>query len=343
MMKYFTFFGLLLFTLCASAQIPSDCTIPSVLREAYERDVAGLAIERLQDQGGPNSELIKIPDIVTDSILAGMAAIFDLAGTLPEADSVFNRYCVHDNFGSLASFGFLVGVDTDSPIAQAWSEGNTLTGNAILDTLLTTYGFTLQNYFSFGAAAFTTDRYLNLFALADSITASVPGILYGEPDYLIGGAGQIHYSIDSEGHQFYDFSYEWNDCFDGCDNFYTWSFQVTPDCEVLFLGTNQGGVFGLEELPAPTDCMLTTGTENLIAYPRFQLFPNPATESLRWRAALAPEQGSWRIYNAQGQLLRQGDWSLQEIDLRTWNAGSYWLQAFDEQGQFLFQRAWVKQ
>lgn len=332
---------LLLLTTTAWGQIPSDCTIPQVLREAYDTDVKGMAIKRMQAQNSPDGELIEIPQTVQDSILEGMAAIFNLSSTLPEADSVFNKYCVHDNFGSPAVFGFIIGVDTASPMADAWSQGNLLTGNTILDDLLTNYNFTLQNYFSFGAGVFYTDRILNLFALADSITASVPGVEYGEPDFFIGNAGRINYSTDQQGNRLYEFRYEWNDCFDGCDNYYSWFFTVSPNCDVTFTGTDEGGFFGIEDLPEPTNCQLTTGIDAPIAYPDFNLFPNPTSDQLNWQNA--PEDGSWRMYNAQGQLVQQGQWAVDKIDVSNWVNGIYWLQAISQDGKTLFQRSWLKQ
>lgn len=322
------------------SQIPSDCTIPDVLREAYDRDVKGMAIKRMQAQNSPDNALIEIPAAVQDSILEGMAAIFNLSNELPEADSVFNRYCVHDNFGSPALLGFIVGVDTNSPIAQAWAQGSTLTGNAILDNLLTTYNFTLQNYISFGAGVLYTDQYLNLFALADSITASVPGVSYAEPDYIIGNAGRIDYSTDELGNRLFEFRYEWNDCFDGCDNFYSWFFTVTPDCSVTFTGTDEGGFFGIEALPAPTDCQLTTGVKELGLFPDFRLFPNPTNNTLHWQAA--PEHGFWQIHNAQGQLVQRGQWSSKAVEVAHWPAGLYYLSGYSASGEKVLKKAWVK-
>lgn len=65
----------------------------------------------------------------------------------------------------------------------------------------------------------------------------IVGIEYVELDYLIGGVGCIGYNIDFDGICFYEFCYEWNDCFDGCDNFYIWNFVVVLDCSVIFMGS----------------------------------------------------------------------------------------------------------
>lgn len=340
-MKSITTFLFVIIVSALQAQIASDCTIPAQLQDNYDRDVKGLAMKRMQAQNSPDNLLIDIPQIVQDSIYEGMAAILNTIDILPEADSVFNLYCVHDNFSSPAVFGMIIGVDTESPIATAWEGGNTFTGNMVLDTLLNEYGFVLQNYFTFGAGVLYSDNIWNTFALADSITNSVPGIEYVEGDLLIGGAGRIGYNTDESGNRYYEFRYEWNDCFDGCDNFYTWNFIVSPDCSVTFTGSDQGGVFGTEPLPAPTDCQLFTDTDNLIPVDDLLLFPNPGSDQLFWRNA--PATGSWQLFNINGQRLQSGNWQEPHIDTQDLAPGVYWLQIRDNSGTALGYRKWIKQ
>ena len=340
-MKYLTLSLLIIFLSSPIyAQITSDCTVLAELAEAYDKDVKGLVIKRMQALNSPDQSLIEIPQIWQDSILEGMAAIFN-APDLPERDSVFDLYCVHDQFSSPALLGFIIGVDTNTPMADAWSAGELLTGNAILDTLLVKYNFELTNYFSFGAGVFYTDQYLNLFALADSIVSSVPGVSYGEPDYLIGGAGQIVYVTDEPGNRYYDFRYEWNDCFDGCDNFYTWKFVVSPQCEVEFLGTEEGGVFGLENLPEPVNCLLTDVEQDLEKRTQFEIFPNPVSEEL---FISDPETLiQWRIFDNWGRMVKQGIMQHSTISVEDLIPGIYWLYTANTEGKPYPVQAFVKE
>lgn len=340
-MRLFTTLLLIVFCSTAWAQVPSDCSIPALLRTTYDRDVKGLAMKRMQAQNSPDNRLIEIPAIVQDSIYEGMAAILNTMSEIPEADSVFNLYCVHDNVNSPAVFGMIIGVDTDSPIATAWDNGSTLTGNGILDTLLSDHGFVLQNYLSFGAGVLYSNEIWNIFAIADSLTGSVPGIEYVEPDFLIGGAGRIEYSTDEMSNRYYSFRYEWNDCFDGCDNFYTWNFTVAPDCSVTFTGTEEGGVFGLENLPDPVNCMLFTDTDEVVAERSVVLFPNPGQDQLFFRNA--PESGSWTLYNSLGQAVRSGNTRQSVINTEQLSVGMYWFTVQDAKGQLVSQQAWIKQ
>ena len=317
-----TLFLLMLFQ-TFHAQVPSSCDVPSVLREAYERDVKGLVLQRMQELNSPDYGLIEIPQSWQDSILEGMAAI--LQAPLPESDSVFNRYCVHHAANNPVVYGLIIGVGTESAIAQAWKAGNTLTGNALLDNLLTTYGFTLENYLSsIGAGVLQTDRLLNLFALADSIVGNVQGVAYAEPNYLIGGAGSIFYDVDQTGNRYFDFQFEWNDCFDGCDSRYTWKFRVAPDCAVEFLGTEAWGVYGIEPLPDPVNCMLSTAADEPAEDAAFSLFPNPADSQLNFKNP--PAGGNWRLLDATGRLLEEGLFLGQPVGISHLAPGAYWLQ-----------------
>jgi len=336
-------FSLLLFFVygAVTGQVPSDCSVPSVLRTAYDRDVKGLVIKRMQTLNSDDQYLVTIPQAWQDSILEGMAAIFNLAESLPTADSVFNRYCVHDGAFSPAVYGFIIGVDPNSTYAQAWAAGQTLSGDPVLDTLLVRHGFTLTSYISFGAGVFYTDQLINLFALADSIVNNVPGIQYAEPDFLVGGAGHIEYTTDAADNRFYNFRYEWNDCFDGCDNYYSWQFSVGTDCSVTFLGTDQGGFFGIEPLPAPTNCMLTTPTREPTGVVDIRLFPNPASTAITWENA--PQEGGWLLLNAHGQILRRGDWQTTNLDASQLPGGLYGLRWYGADGQTKAAKTWVKQ
>lgn len=253
-------------------QATSQCDVPPFLRDAYERDVKSIAIRRMMEVNSPDTQLITIPQSWQDTIIEGMAAVYNSG--IPAADSVFNMYCVHDAVGNPVLHSLIVGVEDTSLMAQAWSEGMTETGDTTIDMLFDTYDFELVSYNgSFGVLE--TPHLLNLIALGDSLTTYVDGVLYAEPNYIIGLGGQILYDADAAGTRYYDFVYQWNDCFDGCDNYHLWKFMVDPDCEVTYLGFEEGGFFGVEPLPEPGDCMLTgTGNESAI-HDNLAIYPNP--------------------------------------------------------------------
>lgn len=277
-MKNIAFSIMLLFSVVVlQAQTPSDCTIPYELIENYERDIKILSLRRMSELSSPDLALISIPQAWQDTIAGGMAAIMN-ATSLPESDSVFNLYCVHDLTGPMQIYNILLfEIDISYPWTQAWQNLNAITGNTAIDTLVTNYGLSVIAYFhwSFGDFVFLkTDSLLNIYALIDSIVA-VEGVLAGAPDALIGTAGKIVYERIGDA-RYYDFYFQFNDCFDGCDNHRKWMFKVNADCSVEYLGAENWGVFGIEPLPAPVNCNIFTSLKERQLHKKALVFPNPS-------------------------------------------------------------------
>lgn len=341
-MQKFTFLTIaLLLSFNLAAQINSSCNIPEELQDAYERDVQSIALKRMQTLNSPDFSKIEIPQEWQDTIFEGLAAIYN-ANVLPQRDSVFNLYCIHDVSNSLISTGFLVGVTDGSEIANAWGSGNILTGNTYLDSLLSLYNFQLTGYISsINVGVLQTDKILNLYALGNDLTANVPDVQYGEPDFLIGGAGRINYEIDADGNQRYGFRFEWNDCFDGCDNSYTWNYRVKSDCSVEFLGVEEFGFFGVEPLPEPINCMLTDVEDELEVKQEVSIFPNPISDKIFVRNV--PIQTQWQLFSANGALAGSGQINPSAIDLSHLPKGMYFLQLIATNGHWIANKKLIKQ
>ncbi|MBP6721172.1 MAG: T9SS type A sorting domain-containing protein [Bacteroidia bacterium] len=315
-----TFFG-------AKAQVPSDCTVPPVLRQEYARDVINLAMTDMYGASSPDTAFVHVPATWTEPIWAGLAAIYN-ATPLAERDSVFNLYCVHDQTSMIQTYqGYLIQIDTNFSWTQAWQNLTTLTGNAPLDAMLTRYDLELSQYFnwSFGQyALLQSDSLWNNRALIDSLE-TIQGIVYGEPDQIIGSAGKIQYSTIGND-RYYDFFFEWSDCFDGCDNYHVWHFKVLADCSVEYLGFDEWGIFGVLPLPAPLNCNISTG--QLAANPtrEFEVFPNPTSGKIRVEFAdFHDERSVLILQDVNGRNLATFDGSNHavEIDLSIYAAGIY--------------------
>lgn len=278
-MKKLFLFALLLLGLmpATQAQVPSDCTVPTILREAYSRDVVNLAMTAMYNAGSPDTAFVHVPASWADPIAGGIAAIYN-ATSLPERDSVFNFYCVHDRTSPLQTYaGYLIQIDTNHAWTQAWQNLTSLTGNAPLDDMLVKYDLEISQYFnwSFGQyALLQSDSLWNNRALIDSLE-TIQGIIYGEPDQIVGDAGKIHhFTLGND--RYYDFYFEWSDCFDGCDNYRVWHFKVSSDCNVTYLGFDDWGFFGIMPLPAPSNCNISTDVADGIAAPAtYKMAPNP--------------------------------------------------------------------
>ena len=275
------FFTFLLTTSLSNAQVNSSCNVPPILASEYKRDLVQLATFRLFETHNSDTMKVRIPQTDLDSVSGGLAAIFN-ATSIAERDSVFNLYCVHDHNGWPYDYaGLLVKVDTSYTWTQAWQNMNTLTGNAYIDFILTTYSLHITNFYnwSFGSyAELGTDSSWNVLALIDTIEQA-PGVQSAESNYYIGEAGKITYSV-SGGSRYYDFYFEFNDCFDGCDNYRDWSFSVDGTCTVNYLGFSDWGVFGIQPLPLPLNCNTFTSSDNVPKPSGISIFPNPVHDNL---------------------------------------------------------------
>lgn len=260
--------------------IPSDCTVPDLLTQYYNWDIKNLALRRMAQVNSTDLSLINIPASWQDTIMEGLAAILNAPG-LPEADTVFNLYCVHDDASApwTITKELIVGVDSTYAWVQNWKNHVTETGVPVIDSLTAAYDLRVVDFYtwSFGwAAILGTDSLWNVYALGDSLE-TVDGIVYSDPNSWIGRAGQLYYNMSADV-RFYDFKFEWNDCFDGCDNSRTWKFAVYSDCSVQYLGATDTGFFGIEPLPSPPNCQTFTGITYSSDIFTPEIFPNPADE-----------------------------------------------------------------
>jgi hypothetical protein len=203
--------------------------------------------------------------------------------SIPERDTIFNLYCIHDHNGWPYDYaGLLVNVDTSYSWTDAWQNMNTMTGNPLMDGILTKYSLHLENFYSWSIgnyAELSTDLSWNILALMDSMV-TVAGVLSAESNYIIGEAGTISYSVAGD-ERYYNFYFEFNDCFDGCDNYREWQFKVNPDCSVEYLGYTDWGIFGISPLPSPLNCnTFTSAPVNNFQKGKYSVFPNPISEML---------------------------------------------------------------
>jgi hypothetical protein len=312
-MKHLYFLVSLLFsTHFLLAQTPSSCNVPATLSANYTRDVGQLAMKRLYDIQSPDTALIDLPQALLDSIFEGMAAIVNVAG-IPEVDSVFNIYCIHNTNGWPGLYGgFIVKVDTNYAWTQAWQNLTTLTGNAPLDLLLTNYQIEIDefNYWSIGNyAVLNIEATTNVKALMNSLLA-INGIESVELNSIIGGGGIIEYDVIGN-EKFYDFTLEWQDCFDGCDARKTWKFKVLEDCSVEYLGYEYvcfWGQFGeaCDPLPTPLNCNTFTSLkeikENLF---EGSIFPNPSKQYTTLQLEQTLKNGTIRVFNHLGSVVKE--------------------------------------
>lgn len=290
-----------------SAQTSSSCAVPAPLRDNYARDVANLAVEQMFQAGSPDTLMVHIPNQWTDPIWEGLAAIYNVAG-IPERDSVYDHYCVHDNNYQRQNFSsYLVQVDTTLAWTQAWQNLNAITGNAQIDDMVTKYDLRVAQFYNWSIgnyAEIATDSIWNDYGLMDSLRL-VNGVVSVEQNQIIGAAGVITYDLTVDGRR-YDFYLEFNDCFDGCDNYRKWKFLVAPNCDVTYLGFDDWWTFNHDPLPAPTNCNISNSLPEPVGG-SFEIFPNPSRDRI-WLDYSDPHAVySMRIYDMLGKVVKQRD------------------------------------
>lgn len=319
------------------AQVTSSCVVPALLKSEYKRDVAQMASYRLYQLQSPDTDLVQIPQAHTDSIFEGLAAIFN-ATAIPERDSVFNLFCVHNEnpftgFGAYA--GFIVKVDTNYAWTQAWQNLITLTGDPLMDTILLKYHLTLTNFYNWSIGSYaelSVDSSWNTDALIDSI-GLVPGVLVAELNSYIGVSGKITYEKIGNS-KYYNFYFEYQDCFDGCDAYRNWKFKVNSDCSVEYLGLenwcywDQLGTPGLCPFPSPINC--NTFTPIKVIHEKIGnaiFYPNPSSGSFRVELSGVEvnEVKTMSVYDIQGKLVYATEFrnNVISIDLGTISKGVY--------------------
>lgn len=319
---------LTLLSLPLFAQTPSDCSLSPQLLNAYEWDIANMAIRNMQQNNSPSLSLVTIPQTEKDLIEKGLAAI--LNSGLPEADSVFNLYCVHDRTSSVMTWqSMMVWVDTSVAWTAAWQNLTALTGNAYIDSLVNKYGLSVSGFsnYSFGSIAeVNTNQILNLNALMDSIELE-PAVSLAEANATIGLAGKITYS-EVNSVRYYNFRFEFSDCFDGCDNYREWQFAVNPDCSVNYLGFTDFGFFGIQPLPAPFNCNLFTAVQENME-DQIRVYPNPASDRI------FVDQGNFQeftITDLLGRTLKSGQLDADNfIDIQHLGKGVYFFRLDNQQ------------
>lgn len=315
---------LILLGVMTGAALQAQCTVDSVLRANYDRDVKDLALRRINLFHHADTASIEIPGNWQDTIWSALAAIFNET-SLPERDTVFNIYCIHhvSPFDNSIYRGILVGLVDQGSWTEDPATGEIHTGDAQLDDFLHTYGWIFDSYFSSGVFIEAT-RPINVPAFIDSLY-SYNGITYIEPNYLFGDGNRIYYHTEGES-SFFDFSLRWGDCPAGCISGRTWHFEVRPGCEVKYLGfsDDQGGG---EPIPPPVNCNIANGIRNNINNNlQARIFPNPAQETLNIEWMENAEWCELQCFSLTGALLYQQVFSGKTtIDVQAIPAGIYFI------------------
>ena len=311
------------------SQVTSDCTAPSILLSEYEKDVKDIALKRIIYFDSEDAGLIDIPSAWQDTVLAGLAAIFN-SFSIPERDTVFDIHCIHNSspINSKIYKRIMVKVNESYGWPLAWASLNTVTGNAAVDELVNTYGFTVVSYSSFSdVATLETDQLINAIAFCEQMALN-EGVIYAEPSYGIGDANQINYSRIGD-NLFFTFSVKWDDCPSGCINRYMWHFFVDYNtCETMFTGA-ESYISTSAPIPDPSYCNITgIKTPKTEVSSDWVVFPNPATNIINIKTG---NQAKIEIINSEGKIKfrKNTDDIATSIDISEYKSGLYLVKLSD--------------
>lgn len=215
------------------------CTVTSTIRNKYNNDAIRLAI-RMQQNGSSANQVI-IPELLIDKAMNALSAVYN--STSADRDTVVSIYDIHTlpypEFDE-----FRIEVDTNQTWVKEWVKEKTLTGNATIDNLMTTYDLSLEAYVSSAinyVVIFSLDP-INIAALVDDFE-DVPGVINVQyDDITTGGNDIVVQDLGSVIKLTYKVGYDdastINNCTGNCDKVRSWVFdtQVTTDiCSSEFI------------------------------------------------------------------------------------------------------------
>lgn len=321
-MRTFTLIFTLLFAIQpAIAQIvPSSCEAPDSVKEKYVNDADRMALRYIYRHNLPDTSKPEIPKQYSHPFLDALIAVYNANG-LAESDTVTNllklhTFPGHDLYHDQRSYildKFDLSSDTVTPWMQKLQNHIMTTGHPAIDSLITTYGLTIDNLSFHGNTnriTFQTDTNYNIpYIIKDLDTISGVDIAY--PITYMGGGNHIYVTDYSpaSGDISLLYSHGWGDCPSGCMYRRYWNFQVyMDDCSVKFIKS-----YG-DKLPSTSITDKQTNSK--------KLFPNPFTDFIKVEGI--NEDFDYMIFNNTGQQVSQGYSSNQKIRNLDWlSPGSY--------------------
>ena len=216
--------------------VNSSCEAPDSVRNLFREDAYRLTLNRIIRNNYTYVDSVEIPFSTKDSVLRSLIAIYN-ALSIPERDSVvsiLNLHTIQNPFMDEV----LIAADSNLSWMQQFRNGDSLSGNSSVDSLILKYKFHVKEYNDFylswyHTVTFESDSFYNTFVLADKfdlISEIYISQAQGEP---IDG-NNITDSIFSNFHEIV-FSHGWGDCPCGCTARRYWKFRVYSDCSVEFV------------------------------------------------------------------------------------------------------------
>ena len=203
-------------------------------RNHFLLDATDFAVDELFASMSPDTSKIFIADSMLIKYLYPLACLYDSRDSIPLLDTLIMQKDIHKEYISNFSLSFLV--DTTYEWVQNVKHGVSPTGNNTVDSLveLCSLSFVLPHYWDIHPWISTRQPPINIHALV-SVFRTVPGVLYAEPGGILHSFTKLEV-MPSSGFTTVIFYYGYGDCWAGCFGYESWTFRVSRDYKVTYLG-----------------------------------------------------------------------------------------------------------
>ncbi len=212
----------------------NDSILPDSVKSWLKEDACRLALRDVYSDPQSKNVLITLPKELVDFYYHGLVHVYN-ASSLAARDSVYGIFRIH-TFRRPEMRSIIVAVDSIKSWVINWKNGNRLTGNSSIDSLMNTYNLQLDKYYPWlfhHAAVLYAEKPVNLFALGKKFE-TIDGILFTEENRTAGDGNDINAKIEAE-YLSIEYSVGWGDCPAGCIHRRYWLFNVKFDGAVSFV------------------------------------------------------------------------------------------------------------
>ena len=211
---------------------------PEDIIALYEEDASRMTVRMMLDLGGAAAAEIELPAGLTASLTNGLSAIY-MASDIAARDSVVDMFHVH-TYVLTTVYQINVIAGSAHIFMQAWSAGERFTGHSEIDSLMRRYDLHVKMYNVWShnnyIALLRSGRPLNAWALAKTFDA-LADVARSMPTRWLGDGSDI--TVENGGKSWiYSFWYRWGDCQAGCGGAHQWSFRVSDEGVVTYLGSS---------------------------------------------------------------------------------------------------------
>lgn len=233
-----------LFISCTKKSNPAEPIVPDDTTATYTPsdsarthfllDATDFAVDYLFETQHTDTSKVIVPINIVNQYLFPLARLYDARNEISLLDTLIIQKRVLKY--EVSSYGVILRVDTICDWVQNLMHGVTPTGNFIIDSLSNLYDLQFESFAPWGNLIYfkTIQTPMNNYALSNALRA-VPEILFAVPNYCIRTQTKLEI-VPSATSTIVHFYYGYGDCPSGCSGYERWSFSVSTDYKVTYLG-----------------------------------------------------------------------------------------------------------